>query len=515
MRRAPGFIVIMSQFDAIREKLKDPGFTAGKRDVAPLFELLAAADEDEAAKVVRALSVVPRAAERAEAEWSKTEPPMRHRLVMVLARARGDAACDALAVALADADPRTRKAAARGLGRVQNATNRDAAAKAMRARLAIEDRPEVKRAIVEALGKIGGEEDARAMGGEDADAQTERVRREAVRRIERTESRGAPSRIAAEREIDHDVDVELRCREGLEAILAGETGGLVLSAGRVATKTRSLRKLTVARTWSSVALVLHRGKNADAAKVISESAALLRALTEGAVRWRVEWVGEGHKRAATRELAEKVSAEGCVNDPVASDWEIEVGAQGIFAVPKSWDDARFAYRVADVPAASHPTIAAALARVAGPREDDVVWDPFTGSGVELVERARLGPYKSLLGTDTDDRALAAAKKNIEAARVRDVKLERADARSHRPRDVTLVITNPPMGRRIQDGKLDALLSASLENISRAIVPGGRLVWITPRPKTTNAVLERAGMKRERDFIIDMRGFVAHLQHWSR
>ena len=506
----------MSQFDAIREKLKDPGFTAGKRDVAPLFELLAAADEDEAAKVVRALSVVPRAAERAEAEWAKAEPPTRHRLVMVLSRARGDASATALATALVDADPRTRKAAARGLGRVQNALNREGAAKALRERLAVEDRPEVKRAIVEALGKIGGEEDARALTSDgEQDAQTERVRREAVRRIERTESRAEASRVAAERELDHDVDVELRCREGLEAILAGEIGGIVLSAGRVAVKTRSLRKLTLARTWSSVALVLHRGKTANAAKVITESAPLLRSLTEGAVRWRVEWVGEGHKRAATRELAEEVSAEGLVNDPVASDWEIEIGTQGVFAIPKSWDDARFAYRVADVPAASHPTIAAALARVAGAREDDVVWDPFTGSGVELVERARIGPYRSLLGTDTDDRALAAAKKNIDAARVRDVKLERADARTHRPRNVTLVITNPPMGRRIQDGKLDAFLTAALENVSRAIVPGGRLVWITPRPKTTNAVLERAGLKRERDFIVDMHGFVAHLQHFTR
>ena len=439
--------------------------------------------------------------------------PMRHRLVMVLARA---GVAGVLAAALVDADPRTRKAAARGLGRVQNTSDRDGAAKALRERLAIEDRPEVKRAIVEALGKIGGEEDARAIGSEDADAQTERVRREAVRRIERTESRAAASRIAAERELDHDVDVELRCREGLEAILAGEIGGVVLSAGRVSVKTRSLRKLTLARTWSTAALVLRRGKGAnDAAAVISESAKLLRELTEGAVRWRVEWIGEGHKRAATRELAEKVSAEGFVNDPVASDWEIEIGAQGIFAIPKSWDDARFAYRVADVPAASHPTIAAALARVGGAREDDVVWDPFCGSGVELVERARLGPYRSLLGTDTDAEALAAAKKNIDAARVRDVKLERADARSHRPREVTLVITNPPMGRRVQSGKLDEFLTSALENIARVLGPGGRFVWITPRPKTTNAVLERCGLKRERDFIVDMRGFVAHLQHWTR
>ena len=59
--------------------------------------------------------------------------------------------------------------------------------------------------------------------------------------------------------------------------------------------------------------------------------------------------------------------------------------------PRGLPDPRFAYRVAHVPASSHPTLAAALARVAGARPDDVVWDPFVGAATELVERARLGP----------------------------------------------------------------------------------------------------------------------------
>ncbi len=512
----------MSHFDAIRAKLADPGFTAGKRDVAPLLELLAAADEDEAAKVVRALAVVPRAAERADAEWVKAEPPLRHRLVALLARARGDEALAAMTAALADADPRTRKAAARGLGRVQNANIRTEAAASLRARLAKEDRPEVKRAIVEALGKIGGAEDIAAIGARAEDASTERVRREAVRRIERTESRAAPSRIAAERVLESAFDVELRCREGLETILDGEIAGAsVLRAGRVRVSARSLRELTVARTWSTAAIVLHDGAEDELARIIAGAAPLLRSLTEGAVRWRVEWAGAGHQRAATRELAEKVAelAPDLVNDPIASDWEIEIarerGKLAVFAIPKSWDDGRFAYRVADVPAASHPMIAAAIARLAGPREDDVVWDPFVGSGVELVERARLGPYRALIGTDTDDCALAAARKNLEAARVRDVRLERADARTFRPKNVTLVITNPPMGRRVQGGKLDELLAAALENVARVLQPGGRFVWITPRAKTTNRVLERAGLHRTRDLTVDMRGFAANLQQWTR
>ncbi len=519
---------VVSQNITIRDKLRDPGFTPGKRDVAPLLELLAVAEEDEATKVIRALSVVPHAAERAAREWSASKPPLKHRLVALLARARGDDALDALTAALADDDARTRKAAARALGRLQNARIREAAAKTMREALAGETKPEVKRAIVEALGKIGGAADAAALAERvrfrDGDEASERVRREAVTRITRTEGRSSPARIAGEREIN-PFDVELECREGLETILASELDkARVLRSGRVVVSTRSLRALTRARTWTAAALVIYRGGAGELAPIIASAAPLLRRLTEGPIRWRVEWTGEGHKRAATRELAERVAelAPELVNDPIASDWEIKVTREkhklDVLAIPKSWDDARFAYRVADVPAASHPTIAAALARVAGAREDDLVWDPFVGSGLELVERARLGPYRAMLGTDTDDRALAAAKRNIDSARVRDVRLERADARTYKfPKEKpTLVITNPPMGRRVQTGKLDDLLGAMIENVARVLAPTpeARFVWITPRARVTNRVLEHVRLKKQNDLVVDMRGFAGNLQRWS-
>ncbi len=516
----------MSPIDAIRAKLSDPGFTPGRRDVGPMIELLRVADEDEAIKVVRGLAGAPVAVERAEKEWAGAAPPLRHRLVALVARARGDAGEATLLAALRDADPRTRKAAARGLGRLQQDPTRGRAAAALRAALTSETRPEVTRAIVEALGKIGSADEALAIDRVQGDASTSRVQREAKRRIERTASRAVPSRIASERHTESPFEVELRCREGLESILAGELGGAHIDhTGRVVMRAHSLRELTVARTWSSVALIVYQGKDgtdADLAPLIASAAPLMTSLTEGNVRWRVEWVGAGHRRAATRELGDRVAAlaPSLVNDPIAADWEIEItrerGVLRIVAVPKSWDDGRFSYRVADVPAASHPTIAAAIARAGGVRDDDVVWDPFVGSGLELCERARMGPYRSLLGTDTDERALAAARKNTTAARVRDVRLEIADARTYRPRDVTLVLTNPPMGRRVKASpRLDEVLAAALDNIVRALVPQGRFAWITPHARHTNRVLEKARMQRTLDLVVDMRGFAANLQCWTR
>src|SRR5262249_4999112 len=156
--------------------------------------------------------------------------------------------------------------------------------------------------------------------------------------------------------------------------------------------------------------------------------------------------------------------------------------------PRGLDDPRFAYRQAHVPASSHPTIAAALAFVGGVKPDDVVWDPFVGAGTELIERAQRGPYAHLFGTDLDPAALERAQKNVAAAHLRNVELSVADARSHRPRvRPTLVISNPPMGRRVLNKQLTgALYEAVLVHVAALLPIGGRLAWITPRAEDVRA-----------------------------
>ena len=126
---------------------------------------------------------------------------------------------------------------------------------------------------------------------------------------------------------------------------------------------------------------------------------------------------------------------------------------------------------------------------AEPRDGERVWDPFFGSGVELVERARRGAC-TLIGTDIDNEALAAAKANLAAAGV-TATLANGDARTHAPGPVDLIITNPPLGSRVHVDA-GALLVEALPNFARALAPGGRLVWITPSSKkTTPAATEWA------------------------
>jgi 23S rRNA G2445 N2-methylase RlmL len=145
-----------------------------------------------------------------------------------------------------------------------------------------------------------------------------------------------------------------------------------------------------------------------------------------------------------------------------------------------------------------------------------VWDPFCGSGVELIERARRGPLRSLLGTDLDATALDAARTNLAAAGIA-AELAIADARDHAPgppASIDLILTNPPLGSRVQ---LDAaaLLTAALPNLARALAPGGRLVWITPAPRRTTPVAEQLGLVRRRGLAVDLGGVRGQLERWDR
>src|SRR5262249_26292485 len=130
---------------------------------------------------------------------------------------------------------------------------------------------------------------------------------------------------------------------------------------------------------------------------------------------------------------------------------------------------------------------------------------------ELIERSLLGPCSRLLGSDCDERALLAAHANLAAAGV-TAELACADAATHAPRGVTLILTNPPMGRRVlRHAGLGELYDRFIDRAARLLVPGGRLVWISPFDQRTAARARLAGLTLEARRPIDMGGFEATIQ----
>ena len=527
-------------------RVADPGFTPSARDLDALVDLLA--DDELTAATERAIARLgPPAIAGLRARLGGAKPPLRARVVRAVARVgreaieQGQASAESAAIlveALGDGDAKTRRNAAIGLGHVPS----DGAEDALVAAWNDDARVEMRRSIAASLGKIGSARVLpllRGAAGAD-DPELARIADRAALMVERTATRAdalAAGRVDASKRAPGPVETVALARSGLEELLLDELSSIASVEGARFDAPGCVRltlrgapeELFAARTMLSFRFPLRpeTAENDDVGDAIARALAsdaartVFDTWTAGPARYRIAWADGGHKRAATWNAARAIArrAPALTNDPTQSTWEIDVATRGaevnVAIVPRALPDPRFAWRKGDVPAASHPTIAAALARVAGVRADDVVWDPFTGSGAELIERATLGPFASLVGSDLDDRALVVARGNLNAAGL-TARLELADAIVFAPADVTLIVSNPPMGRRASRvAGLADFLDAFVAHAARTLRPGGRLVWIAPWPKRSRAAAEQAGMTLAWSRSIDMGGFAAEIQRWIK
>jgi hypothetical protein len=73
-----------------------------------------------------------------------------------------------------------------------------------------------------------------------------------------------------------------------------------------------------------------------------------------------------------------------------------------------------------------------------------------------------------------------------------------------------------MGRRlVRDATLGALLDRFVAHAARVLAPGGRLVWLSPFPGQTRARAEACGLHTPTGPLVDLGGFEAELQVFSK
>lgn len=511
--------------------LSESGYTPPVRALEPLLGALLHVPDEQVQPLERALARAGAPAVSAAAKaLAAQEPRERTRLIGLFARMAGEVEDPSLfkhlLAALDEPVAQSRKLAARGLAKLGDGRAEQRLVDA----LGRANGPELK-SVVDALGALGSElslQPLATLAAADEDLARRRERARAM--IERRRGRRKPGEMMLDAALGNVWTVALSCRRGLAEVLASELrtrpGLRIRGEERVDIEhSGSLRQLLAVRTALDFALVLplKRPNGLDAAEHIADALArpecisALSCWTRGVPRFRVSWTSGGHRRGLTwaldRALRARTSA--VANDSQAALWTLRAPPDGegeLHLVPRVVPDPRFAYRVADVPAASHPTIAAALARIAGEAPDEVVWDPFVGSGLELIERARLGPVRELCGTDIDPRALDAAQRNLHAAGIGFARLVEASALEFVPNAPSLILTNPPMGRRVaRDGSVGELLDAFVRHASRVLRPSGRLVWLSPFARRTERVARGVGLDVEAGPEIDLGGFSAQVQ----
>lgn len=399
-----------------------------------------------------------------------------------------------------------------------------------------------RQKAVEALEKIGGEATLKAALSDPTavpvapDRVAARVARQA-----------APGDIRLDRALSRPagVRIHLHCRRGLERILADEARALAadflsvksVTSGLVAVeplKPFTLGDLYRLRCFAQLGFVLGDVRAASTEEAVNPIALriasnrtrdLLAAFTDGAYRYRLEL----DPSLGDSELVRKVAAEvhrfdpAILNDSREAPWSVDVfpapGGATVELRPRLSPDPRLEYRQGEVAAGSHPPLAAAMARLAGTYTGEVVWDPFCGSGIELVERAKLGGVARVVGTDLSAEAVDIARRNFESAAIAGVRgtFVQADFRDFAKipelglGTVSLVITNPPMGRRIPIADMRGLIVNLFNAASRALRPGGRLIFPNPlrleAPERSLRLVSRG--------TVDLGGFDCQLEMWVK
>lgn len=330
------------------------------------------------------------------------------------------------------------------------------------------------------------------------------------------------------------IRIHFHCRSGLEEILENEVVEknlfriLQRFPGMVAVEPLGdfcLKDIFTHRCFSSAALVLgfSDGSAESLANVIGSEKTLrfLHAFYKGPLRYRLEFTGRGHQRGLIRDVTDRVFSlnPALINDSRSADWQIDIRASGrkhgLELTPRLKPDPRFAYRLRDVPAASHPPLAACMARLAGPFENEIIWDPFCGSGLELVECGLCGGVDRLVGSDISPEAVDIASANLASALGTSIPSDFfcSDFRSM-PKGlppVTLIISNPPMGRRVPIRNLEVLIRDFFETARSVIKPGGRLVFANPLPVRPQGKELKLVYRKK----VDLGGFHVHLEKYSK
>jgi tRNA (guanine6-N2)-methyltransferase len=193
-------------------------------------------------------------------------------------------------------------------------------------------------------------------------------------------------------------------------------------------------------------------------------------------------------------------------------WVTLLGAELMVAVRLSDERMRHRdYKVAHRPGSLRPAVAAAMAWLSEPRDDDIVLDPFCGTGTILIERAHLGRYAMLIGADRDPAAVRAALQNI-GPRYKPIEIHGdwdAGAMPIGDGSVNKIVTNLPWGiRHGSHSENRRRYGDWMAEMKRVLAADGKMVVLSAEWRLMRDAIERAGLVTEATMRVTILGVAA-------
>jgi len=193
-------------------------------------------------------------------------------------------------------------------------------------------------------------------------------------------------------------------------------------------------------------------------------------------------------------------------------WVTQLGAELMVAVRLSDERMRHRdYKVAHRPGSLRPAVAAAMAWLSEPRDDDIVLDPFCGTGTILIERAHLGRYAMLIGADRDPAAVRAALQNI-GPRYKPIEIHGdwdAGAMPIGDGSVNKIVTNLPWGiRHGSHSENRRRYGDWMAEMKRVLAADGKMVVLSAEWRLMRDAIERAGLVAEAIMRVTILGVAA-------
>ena len=179
------------------------------------------------------------------------------------------------------------------------------------------------------------------------------------------------------------------------------------------------------------------------------------------------------------------------------------------------------YKEEHVLASLRPTVAAAMARLAGVGPGMTVLDPMCGAGTILAEtievaKRRRGERVHVLGGDVDPNAVFVTSQNLDGVGPAD--LARWDARRLPlpTASVDRIVSNPPFGKQLaSEDEIAPLYAAAAAEWDRVLRPGGRAVLLVSDIDALRAPLTLHRWRPTRQLRVRVLGQPAVLSVWQK